>query len=118
MEPWQKFWVEGVLPQATEEQKRRLKEALEKDSETLLMGVTALSREDNNNPNLEAGACCPIAYAGWNGTETVRQMEDIFWKICIKADQLTGMHSGFHKFISWWDTSSRTEAIQELLKLM
>ena len=116
MELWQKFWVDGVLPHTNEEQRKRLREALEKDSETLLMGMTVLSREHDDNPTSIAGYCCPIAYTQWTQTETVDEIEGRFVSTCISASNVCGVN--WREFVKWWDNAPRQLAIQELLNLM
>ena len=115
MKRWQKLWVEGILPQFSEEAKARLKKALEEDSPTLISKGIALSADGKLDPYSVAGGCCPVAFCRWEPGMTVADTQSAFMVTPNKSYRLSRDGQGF---LTWWDLTPRKEAIQELLKLM
>ena len=118
MKTWQKFWVDGVLPLISETQKEAIKKALETNDRSLIQGKTVKSTDGFGKYSLPAGKCCAIAYTCWKPGMTVREVEQDFDDMCLKADELCGVPLAAGEFLIWWDAHPREYVFAELLKLM
>lgn len=117
MESWRKVWRDGFVPQLSLKGLEALREALEKDDERLVQGLTILPPPTLRVMDLPVESACAIGYCGWKGEglKTVGECEEFFAFSCLSCDNNTGEPANCRYFLSWFDETPRDEMRAALL---
>lgn len=111
VEAWKKVWREGLAPLLSTAALQALREAVEKDDQTLLQGATTSPPPLMCVQDWPVEAACAVGYCGWKGEglETVGEVEEFFARMCFKIDQRINEPAGCRWWLNWWDETPRDE---------
>lgn len=101
-----RVWRDGIAPQLSLDDLRRLLHELESGGERLCRQATVL-RPAGIGSALQGPpiiACCPIAFVGWaRGLGDAYEVEEFAARLCWEADQRTGEVGCARHLMHWWD---------------
>lgn len=117
MESWRKVWREGIAPLLSTASLEALRDALKSDDKRLIQGATCEPPPLACVADWEVQGACALSYAGWqgDGLQTVAEVEEFFVTVCHAIDQRIGEAAGCRYFLNWYDETTRTEMLRELL---
>ena len=114
---WQRVWREAVAPQLSTAALLALERGLRTDDPALVQGCTTSPPPLQCVEDWPCEGACLMCYGPWRAEElgTVREVEEVFARLCFEADQRLGEPAGIRWLLSEYDQWLRAEMIRNLL---
>jgi hypothetical protein len=116
---WQWALRKGIFPQISDRGLAGLKAALERGDARVIQGTTTVPSPLQSNRDSDLEACCPTCWMLLNGDPpvsfTVSEMDDQFFRLCVRAGRLLGEPGAAKHFLNWVDDTDSVPMRRDLL---